>query len=258
MRGSFDIKTAIHCPTQELWNKVTEELKLKWNYLSIWEIYEEDSCIHACSESFSSLEYMRDNNYKIISAKEFLGLEPDPEITAYEVIKTIPSSMLKIGQVIWRGNSIFEQCQDHPDYFKPHYKPLFEVCDWIFFQESTRKIDFGAVGKITKIFRKGSSTIMLDVLVNDVNIYNIEASCVRKATPAEIERAQTIEVGGSPLTFSSSGVFVNGRGYGKDEVLAFISFIEKHSHQIKGIKVGCSGQYTLDLAQLQKIAQKLK
>lgn len=80
--------TCIHCPTFELAKKVLSifhQLGLKWcsgEYYTLdhsWNIFKEDSTYHPFDGKLSSLESAQQNNYKIISAEEFISSHTEVE-----------------------------------------------------------------------------------------------------------------------------------------------------------------------------------
>jgi hypothetical protein len=76
----------------------------------------------------------------------------------------------------------------------------------------------------------------------------------RKATPEEIEKASTIEIGGYEVKINSYQIEINNITYGKGQLLDLRTLMKLG--QIKSLNVGCSGQYTVDLELLEKIIEK--
>ena len=66
----------------------------------------------------------------------------------------------------------------------------------------------------------------------------------------------TIKIGEYKLDFTSNKVIVEGIKYGENELRVLIAMMKRG--QIKYLKVGCSGQYTLDLNLLTQIYERVK
>lgn len=63
--------TAIHCPTQELWNQVYDKIKSKISKDS-WDIYKSNSCLLESGRYYSGLDFYQRERYDIIEAEDFL------------------------------------------------------------------------------------------------------------------------------------------------------------------------------------------
>ncbi|MCK5132374.1 MAG: hypothetical protein KAR40_09525 [Candidatus Sabulitectum sp.] len=75
LEQQYPEKIAVHCPTQELWDRVSEKAGIIWDLLT-WGDWGESSCIVPGSPpQRSNISYWRGEDYKIISAAEFLGEE---------------------------------------------------------------------------------------------------------------------------------------------------------------------------------------
>ena len=84
----IDKATAIHCPTKELANQVLSifnQLDLKWcngtHYTlnSNWDKHKETTVYYPFEGEFSSLNYARLIDYKILNAEEFISLHTEEE-----------------------------------------------------------------------------------------------------------------------------------------------------------------------------------
>lgn len=80
--------TCIHCPTSELAKQVLRifrQLGLKWgdktNYIkhTYWDRYKENTVYYPFGGFYSSLKDAQQNDYKIISAEEFIALHTEKE-----------------------------------------------------------------------------------------------------------------------------------------------------------------------------------
>lgn len=75
-------KIAIHCPTQELWNKVISLIPKCRLVKGSWDFYKEKSCIthNEFNGSYGNTEFYKDEGYQIITAEEFIAAnEKKPE-----------------------------------------------------------------------------------------------------------------------------------------------------------------------------------
>lgn len=243
-------KTAIHCPTQELWNKVVEKTNSKIG--NWWHYSKQDSCLNLYENDFTtygSIDSYKENNYKIIQAEEFLKQNTmKKQIKYYEVIKSVPfTSSLNKGATIVNSSN-FEECAKYPEFFKPIYKQEFKVGDWVIgwhcsstFQEKAWQIGKISIGYIYPVGVCNNTT----------------TDGLRKATEEEIKAAQRIEIGGCELKFYQDSVEIDGVIYSKDRLKEFINYILFHNEQIKGLVVGCNGQFTIGIDKLKEIKNKL-
>lgn len=73
-------KEAVHCRTQEEFDKVAKIIDSKYSY-NLWEIHKENSCIscHDGSFTYCSLEHYEYFGYKILSYSDFMGEEWKPK-----------------------------------------------------------------------------------------------------------------------------------------------------------------------------------
>jgi hypothetical protein len=79
------MKTVVHVPTKELWNKVVQKeldkgkrwfVGEKTLLTSLWNKYESESCISVGKWlGYSPLEWFKEKGYQIISAEEYLKVE---------------------------------------------------------------------------------------------------------------------------------------------------------------------------------------
>lgn len=81
--------TAVHCPTEELANKVLKvahDNGYKWitgySYISknIWNCHKENTCYNIVNGSYADTHFYLDNNYTIMSAEQFLKYNSKQEI----------------------------------------------------------------------------------------------------------------------------------------------------------------------------------
>jgi hypothetical protein len=78
LRGT---NTAIHCPTQEDWDKVSEICGYKWN--GKWDDYGLDACITLDKRTYSDIGYLKSKGFTIIPAADFIAAnsEQAPDLT---------------------------------------------------------------------------------------------------------------------------------------------------------------------------------
>jgi hypothetical protein len=78
----------------------------------------------------------------------------------------------------------------------------------------------------------------------------------RKATPEEIEKASTIEIGDCKVIFLPNSILIKTEYYDFYEIKTLVKLMKRG--QIKSLNVGCNGQYKVDLELLTKILDKLE
>lgn len=64
-------KTAIHCKTQEEWDKISELLCYTW-VKDTWSVCEDESCINCNGNEYCDLKYYTKEGYTIIPASDFI------------------------------------------------------------------------------------------------------------------------------------------------------------------------------------------
>ena len=64
-------KTAIHCKTQDEWDKISELLGHEW-YIATWGAYSDKSCINTVYKGCSGINFYTKENYTIIHASDFM------------------------------------------------------------------------------------------------------------------------------------------------------------------------------------------
>lgn len=76
--GVLSDKVAVHCPTQEDWDYVTDKMGYEWGGSSNWGFYEDYTCITLNTDNFSPIRFYSVNGYRIIGIEEFKKLFTEP------------------------------------------------------------------------------------------------------------------------------------------------------------------------------------
>lgn len=125
-------KTAIHCKTQDEWDKISELLGYEW-YIATWDTYSDKSCINTVYQGHSGINFYTKENYTIIHASDFM---PTPRTikqieTELEVLRN-ELELLK-AQTPKKKPIEFVKKLEGIDMFKPFYTPLtFNHVDLIY------------------------------------------------------------------------------------------------------------------------------
>ena len=141
-------------------------------------------------------------------------------------------------------------------WFDKVYEEEYKVGDYVTVIES--KFGFnGEEGKTYKIFGWQENHENRFFYEEDGQpTININIVKVRKATPEEIEKASTIKIGDYEVKFTAEGVVIENVTYTSGEIATLADLVKRG--QIKTLRVGCMGQYTVDLELLIKILKRFK
>jgi hypothetical protein len=139
--------------------------------------------------------------------------------------------------------------------WEPVYEQEFKVGDYVTVIEA--KFGFnGEEGKTYKIFGWQENYENKFYYTEDCQpTINTNEVKVRLATPEEIEKkVSTIKIGEYEVKFTPNGVVIENVKYTSVEIATLADLIKRG--QIKTLRVGCMGQYTVDLEVLEKILKR--
>jgi len=141
-------------------------------------------------------------------------------------------------------------------WFEPVYEQEFKVGDYVTVIKAVGGFN-GEEGKTYKIFGWQENYENKFYYTEDCQpTINTNEVKVRLATAEEIKAAETIKIGEYEVKFTPNGVVIENVKYTSVEIATLADLIKRG--QIKTLRVGCMGQYTVDLEVLEKILKRFK
>ena len=182
-------------------------------------------------------------------------------ITGYKVLKLVPLTTFKIGQIIPKDSGVFQDCKNFPEFFEPIYEEEYKIGDWVISigKNHTYDNDNFPINIPWKILEFKSSKGIKNYHVHvDKSSTNIKGICtdinsIRKATEEEIKAAETVEINGYNADYSKGEYVKFGcKQFTKTEIESYLSLL---NYDIDAkITIG-STQITSEI--LKKILSKL-
>lgn len=204
-------------------------------------------------------------DYEEITFEQFLKhvlKQKEMKITGYKILKPVPLTTFKVGSIIGKDSGYFDDCINYPEFFEPIYEEEYKVDDYVIVisnectnKKSTNRSRYtiGLIGKIKKVgdeFYKNPKTKWL--ILEGFND-GITCNQVRKATPEEIEKYNTIEINGYKADYSKEGHVQFGcKSFNKQSINNFKYLLDK----VDNAKITI-GSTEITTTILNKILEKL-
>jgi hypothetical protein len=223
------------------------------------------------SENYASWIGHDKTNLPSYSVKEFLKEETmeKKKIVGWKVPYDMYEGYIKTGDILstnvtdkyayWYINGKINNDICIPLEFvktwEPVYEQEFKVGDYVTVIKAVRGFN-GEEGKTYKIFgwqeKHENKFYYTEDCQPTINTNEVK---VRLATPEEIEKkVSTIKIGDYEVKFTPNGVVIENVKYTSVEIATLADLIKRG--QIKTLRVGCMGQYTVNLELLEKILSK--
>ena len=182
------------------------------------------------------------NNYDFgveITYQQFLKYVLKQEtmnITGYKVLKLVPLTTFKIGQIIPKDSGVFEECKNFPEFFESIYEEEYKIGDWVIAigKNHTCDNDNFPINIPWKILEFSSSIngIKNYHVYVDKSSTNIKGICtninsIRKATEEEIQAAENVEINGYKANYSKGEYVKFGcKSFTKTEIKCFLALLD--------------------------------